>query len=139
MPAAPGSAQAEQDAREIPIIAALPPADVLEAATAHMLARGFSVEERFGDSVTFTKDEGPNMGIGCLLLLLAVIPGLIYLALAGRDTRTTLAVFPTEDGGARLHVGGDNREGVVELHRWVQGLSTSASHQAEPPDPGATP
>jgi hypothetical protein len=120
-PAAPTSAQAEREEREIPIFVALSPSEVLDAATAHMLARDFSVEARFGESVTFTKHEGPNMVIGCLLFLLFIIPAIIYLVLAGRDTRTTLAVFPAQ-GGSKLHVGGDNREGVLELRRWAEAL-----------------
>jgi hypothetical protein len=123
MPAAPGSAQAE---RETPIFVSLAPSDALDAATMHMLARGFSLEARFSNSVTFAKHEGPNLFIGCLLFLLFVVPAIIYLALAGRDTRTTLAAFPVEEG-SRLHVGGDNREGVLELRRWAEGFPAAAS------------
>jgi hypothetical protein len=103
-PPAPGSAQAE---RETPISVALSVDEALDAATMHMLASGYSLGSRTERSVSFVGREKPNLLIGCLLLLLFIIPAIFYFILAGRDSHATLLASPRAEGGCNLLVGGE--------------------------------
>lgn len=77
----------------------LSPAECLDRATAFMIERGLSVESRTETSITFVRRGMPDWGIGCALMVLFIVPGLLYMAFAqGTQYRTTIAAVPTRDG-----------------------------------------
>lgn len=114
----PTSAQAQ---RERVYLIALPSQQALDAAVIHMTPRGYALESRTGMSVTFVRHEGPDFILGCVLTLLLILPGILYLILAGHDTRTTLTALDTE-GGCRLLIGGDDWTAQQEIHNWSETL-----------------
>lgn len=100
------------------------PAQVLDLAASHMVGRGYAIESRQPNSLTFSHREEPNVPLGCFLLLLGLVPGVLYFLLAGGDRRTTL--LATEEGeGCRVYVSGDAGRGQQELREWVTSFSGS--------------
>ena len=100
------------------------PAQVLDLAASYMVSRGYAIESRQANSLTFSHREEPNFPLGCFLLLLGLVPGVLYFLLAGGDRRTTL--LATEEGeGCRVYVSGDAGRGQQELRDWVLGLPGS--------------
>jgi hypothetical protein len=106
------------------VITDMTPAQVLEQAATHMATRGFAIESRLANTVNFSFREGPNVILGCVLLLFGILPGLLYFLLAGGDRRTTLLV--NEEGeGSRVYVSGDRGVPLDELRNWVLSLPGS--------------
>ena len=106
------------------VVTDMTPAQVLEQAAIYMAGRGFVIESRLGNTITFSFHEGPNTLAGCLLLLLGIVPGMLYFLLAGGDRRTTLLV--NEEGeGCRVYVSGDVGAPQDELRNWVLSLPGS--------------
>ncbi len=97
---------------------------VLEQTATHMASRGFAIESRLGNTMNFSFQEGPNAFLGCVLLLLGIVPGILYFLLAGGARRTTLLV--NEEGeGCRVYVSGDRGAPLDELRNWVLSLPGS--------------
>jgi hypothetical protein len=106
------------------VVTDMTPAQVLEQAATHMASRGFAIELRLGNTMNFSFHEGPNAGVGLILLLLGILPGIIYFLVAGGDRRTTLLV--NEEGeGSRVYVSGDAGAPLDELRNWVLSLPGS--------------
>lgn len=91
--------------------------EALDDASAYMTGKGFTVESRSGASVTFANYKRPDSGIGCFLLLLAIVPGILYFALAGRQVRSTLVVTPA-GAYCRAQIGGESNAGYRYLRKW---------------------
>lgn len=126
----PGSTTAESAERGVQVLVALDASDALDAATMHMISRetGYSVEARSENTVTFLRHEGPSAFLGCVLLLFFLVPGILYLVLAGNDLRTTAWVSPNlTTGGCRLLIGGDDPVGQRELRSWAHALPKRSS------------
>jgi hypothetical protein len=119
---APTSAEAE---RRWTAVIPLTPSEALNSATAHMLREGFSLESRTEMSATFSKHEGPEPFLGCILLLFFIIPGLIYLLMGGSDQRVTLFLRP-EGEWSRVVLGGDSGRGRLALQMWAEEQSRGA-------------
>lgn len=84
----------------------LTPEKALSEAIEVMALRGYPVQNRTADTVTFVRSAQPDACLGCFLAILFLLPALIYmLAVAGMTVRTTIAAYPREGGGARLAVG----------------------------------
>jgi hypothetical protein len=100
------------------------PAQLLDQASTYMASRGFIIEQRLGNTMNFSFHEGPNAFLGCFLLLLGLVPGILYFVLAEGDLRVTLLV--NEEGeGARVYVSGDGGAPLAELRSWVLSLPGS--------------
>jgi hypothetical protein len=100
------------------------PHQLLEQAALYMADRGFIIEQRLGNIINFAFHKGPEMFLGCFLLLLGLVPGLLYFLLAGGDRRATLLV--SEGGeGSRVYVSGDKGAPLDELRNWVLSLPGS--------------
>jgi len=53
--------------------------EAVDAAVSYMVQQGFAISHRDDTSATFTRTTRPDTGLGCLLLLLGIVPGLLYL------------------------------------------------------------
>ena len=93
----------------------------LEGASAHMAANGYAISYRGENSITFSKQQSANVGVGCLLLLLGLIPGILYFGLFRGTSTTTLTATPTAEG-TRLDASGD-QSGRINLNRWMKTLT----------------
>lgn len=105
------------------VFVSVPPRRCLEQAAVLMAERGFSLAASTERSLTFTRPKKANTDIGCLLLLLGVVPGLLYFGLYKGTQSTTLVAVP-EGGGSRLIVTGDDKEGRRYLS---SGMTMAAS------------
>ena len=110
---------------EVGVEVGLPVAAVLEQAIEFMTRAGYGIESRTENTVTFDRHEGADSCLGCLLMLLFILPGLLYLLLAQRTVRVTFAAYPIE-GGSRVVIGGDHNPARMEAVGWARRL----------PDPG---
>ena len=104
--------------------------EALNSASSYMTRKGFTIESRSDASVTFSNRKKPSDGIGCLLLLLGIVPGVLYFALAGRQVRSTLAVIP-EGAHCRAQIGGESDPGYRHLRKWCGSLPGFAGPSAE--------
>lgn len=105
---------------EVPVT----PAVALESAVETMTRKGYTLDGATGSTATFARHEGANAGLGCLLMLLFLVPGLLYLLLAGKTVRVTLAAYPRDEGGSRVVIGGDDEDAVEELTQWARRMKT---------------
>lgn len=95
------------------------PAEAVDAATAYMVQNGYAISHKGDTSATFTRPKKPNNDIGCLLLLLGVLPGLLYFGLS-QGVYTTTIVATREPGETRLVLSGDDAKAHRDLSRWTQ-------------------
>ncbi len=96
-----------------------PPAECIEGATAYMARMGYAVAHVGGKTATFVRPKKPDTGVGVVLLLLGLIPGLLYFGLFGGTYTTTLVAVP-EGRGARLLLSGDDPDGRKDLYGWAR-------------------
>ena len=83
---------------------------VLDRAVEAMTRSGYGLETRSENAATFARHQGPNVALGIFLILCcAILPGILYLLLAERTVRVTVAAYPIE-GGSRVVVGGDSAQ-----------------------------
>jgi hypothetical protein len=118
----------------------LRPEAVVDAAVEAMLRAGYRLENRAENTVTFARYRGVEVAcIGCLLMLLLLLPGLLYLIFAQKTARLTIAAHPIE-GGSRLVIGGGSPEGVRMAAQWARGLprpdEVPLPELSEPPTTG---
>lgn len=95
------------------------PPDPLRSVVAYMVGRGFAIAYRDEGTATFTRPKKPSTDIGCLLLLLGIVPGLLYFGLFRGTQTTTLAAVPSEIC-TQLLVSGDDYRGRRELADWIR-------------------
>jgi hypothetical protein len=95
------------------------PKECLEAITAHMTHAGYAVSYLGESAATFTRPKRANTDVGCLLLLLGLVPGLLYFGLF-RGTQTVSVTAFGGEAGATLNVSGDDLAGVRELRGWME-------------------
>jgi len=123
---------AAQREQEIGIEVPLPPERVLALVAEQMTRQGWSVSYQTPSSVTFARDEGPDWGLACCLMVVFLIPALIYLLLArNRTARVTVGAYPYEQG-SRVIIGGDRPP--VALADWGRRLE-EAAQKLPPPEP----
>jgi hypothetical protein len=106
--------------REVGIEVAPPPETLLNYVVEDMTRRGYALQYRTQETVSFSRDRGANSCLGCLLLLLFILPGILYLLLYNTTKRVSVTAYPLETGGSRLIIGGDDRDTVAELTRWAR-------------------
>lgn|SRR5215212_5680218 len=105
------------------------PKECLNRAISDLLSRGYSIDNRAGESVTLSRS--PEIQLtgfnGCILLVgslfsmgifLAVM--LLIVALGIWKWRATLVTLPTQDGRTRLTAGGSNPKVNETLEAMVQ-------------------
>lgn len=112
--------------REVGVEVGLSPAAVLDRAVEAMTRGGYGLESRSENTVTFARHEGADSCAGCILMLLFLLPGILYLLLAQRTIRVTFAAYPIE-GGCRLVVGGDHPQAVMQAVEWARTLPRPGS------------
>jgi hypothetical protein len=107
----------------------LTPANVLDGVTEIMTRSGYGVESRTENTVTFAKSAQPNFALGCILAILLLIPAVIYfLMVAGKTKRVTVAAYPL-GAGSRAVIGGDDRNAVTTIQRWVHRLQYAPAEE----------
>lgn len=99
------------------------PRECVEEATAYMVGNGFAVAQQSSATVTFTRPKKPSTDIGCLLLLLGIIPGLLYFGLF-KGTYTTTLVARRGNVGTEMVVSGDDARGHRQLTEWARNALT---------------
>ena len=77
---------------------AMPPAECLDRAEAFLAGRGFAVEHRDSRTLAVSRRAMPDPWVGLALLVLFVVPGLAYFALAPRRTASTTVLAVPEGG-----------------------------------------
>jgi hypothetical protein len=95
------------------------PSQAVDAVVSYMVLQGFAISHRDDTSATFTRTKGPNTDIGCLLLLLGIVPGLLYFGLF-KGTWTTTVLATTGAAGTQLMISGDDRRAQTSLRRWAR-------------------
>ena len=95
------------------------PSEALDEVVSYMVLRGFAISHRNDTSATFTRTKGPNTDIGCLLLLLGIVPSLLYFGLY-KGIWTTTVLATTGPAATQLVISGDDREAQTSLHRWAR-------------------
>jgi hypothetical protein len=101
-----------------------------------MVQQGFAISHRNDTSATFTRRKPANTDIGCLLLLLGIVPGLLYFGLF-KGTWTTTVFATTGPAETQLMISGDDRRAQTSLHRWVRaemGTDEAAGSPLEEPE-----
>jgi hypothetical protein len=111
-----------QHERERGIEVALSPGLVLDHSIEAMTRSGYGLEARTENAATFARHQGPNIALGIFLILCCfLLPGILYVLLAERTVRVTIAAYPIE-GGSRVVVGGDSAQDVSRATSWASGL-----------------
>ncbi len=87
--------------RRVQIFASCAPEECIEALATRAISKGYGNAGITRTSATFTKETGPNGCTGCLLLLLGIIPGVVYFALA-RGQRSLSVSASVQDEKTRL-------------------------------------
>jgi len=95
------------------------PAEAVNEAVSYMVTQGFVLSHKSETSATFSRPQTPRADIGCLLLLLGIIPGLLYFGLF-RGTRHTSVIATSGPAGTQLVISGDDPTARVSLHRWAR-------------------
>ena len=95
------------------------PSEAVDAVVSYMVQQGFALSHRDDTSATFTRAKRANTDIGCLLLLLGIVPGLLYFGLF-KGTGTTTVLATTGPAGTQLMISGDDRKARTNLHWWVR-------------------
>ena len=112
------------------------PQMVLDAAVEMMTREGWAAQHRSETTVSFARDEGADAGVGCLLLLFFLVPGILYFALANKTVRMTIAAYPHE-GGSRVVAGGDHQLITGDLVRHLRDLPAPGQAPVTPGVEGA--
>lgn len=114
-------------------IVKLPPEEALEGVMTCFVGGGvYAVHSRTERSVTFSREKSPDFLIGCALLLLGIVPGLIYFGLAGGTVRLTVIAEPVSEG-TRLTFGASrwlDRRWIAEWLRSAPVTGTEFARRA---------
>jgi hypothetical protein len=125
----------QQHEQDLGVKVGLPPSAVLDRAVEAMTRSGYGLEARTENAATFARHQGPNIALGIFLVLCcAILPGILYLFLAERTVRVTIAAYPVE-GGSRVVVGGDSAQDVWQATNWARGLPEPIDGEALPAPP----
>jgi hypothetical protein len=101
-----------------PIYADRPPGECIDRIAVFMAGCGFAIVHRSENSITFTRPKRPDTDLGCFLLLLGLIPGLLYFGLY-KGTQT-VGVYASSTGGkTALTLTGDDRNARYDLRGWA--------------------
>lgn len=104
------------------VVVSASPEVVLDQATEYMTRTGYGIQSRTGNTATFARDEGADSCLGCFLMLFLLVPGILYLLLANKTLRLTVAAF-SHEGGSRVVIGGDDVSAKNALTDWLRSLS----------------
>jgi hypothetical protein len=113
--------RAEQEQRSLEV--GVSPEEAIDVVTTHMVRNGFAIAYRGDTSVTFTRPKRANADIGCLLLLLGIIPGLLYFGLF-KGTQTTTVIATHNQGRTELALSGDDRDARRDLAVWIRAAAS---------------
>ncbi len=92
-----------------------------------MLRWGFELAGLEENRVAFSRNKGPDPALGCILLFLFVIPGIIYLILAeGETVYTTVSVEPTDDGRTRVTFSSNERGDEQVVRQFLSTLPSQS-------------
>lgn len=93
--------------------------EAVEAVTGLVVQRGFTVSYKGETTATFSRAKKANTELGCLLLLLGLVPGLIYFGLF-RGIQTTTVFATTGPEGTQVILSGDDVDARKQLGDWMK-------------------
>lgn len=96
------------------------PAECIDDVTRYLVQRGFTIAYRGDTAATFTRPKNADTGLGCLLLLLGLIPGLLYFGLFKGTYTTTVTALRSDAETTQLVFSGDDGQTHRDLNGWVQ-------------------
>jgi hypothetical protein len=99
----------------------LAPEALLDGVAEGMIRKGWGIQSRSGNTVTFSRDEGADGCLGCFLMLFLIVPGILYLLLYNTTKRVTASAHP-HPGGSRLILGGDDFVVMRQITEWARTL-----------------
>ena len=128
---------APQRAAERGIEIGLSPSEALDRAVENMTPRGCGLENRIDNTGTFARHQRADTATGCVLMLFFLLPGILYLALASKTVRLTVAAYP-EERGSRLVIGGDDWTMIRATEQWARSLPDPSEWRPGPLAPEPT-
>jgi len=93
------------------------PQESLDVVTGYLVQEGVAVAYRGETTATFTRPKKADTGLGCFLLLLGLIPGLLYFGLF-KGTYTTTVTALRQSNGTQLILSGDDTATQRKLIQW---------------------
>lgn len=102
------------------LMLAHPPTECIRTVTGYMVQRGFAITYRDDTTATFTRPKKPNTDLGCFLLLLGLVPGLLYFGLYKGTLTTTVTVLRSGARRTHLMISGDDERTQADIIRWVR-------------------
>ena len=94
------------------------PQEIIDIVTGYLAQEGFAVRYRSENTATFTRPKKADTGLGCFLLLLGLIPGLLYFGLF-RGTHTTTVTALHRGNGTQIILSGDDTATQRKLIKWL--------------------
>jgi hypothetical protein len=96
------------------------PIECIDAVTGFLVQRGFAIAYRSDTAATFTRPKKADTELGCILLLLGLIPGLLYFGLFKGTLTTTVTALRSDTRTTQLVFSGDDLRTQAELTRWTR-------------------
>jgi hypothetical protein len=110
------------------------PTQAVDEAVSYMVTQGLILSHKADTSATFSRPQRPKTEIGCLLLLLGIVPGVLYFALI-RGTRHTSVIATSGPAGTQMVISGDDPTARGSFHRWareVLGVEEASASLGQP-------
>ena len=95
------------------------PQESIDAVTGYLTQKGYAIAFKGDTIATFTKPKKADTGLGCFLLLLGLIPGLLYFGLFKGTNTTTVAAMRDRDR-THLTITSDDVSTQRDLIRWLR-------------------
>lgn len=105
------------------------PREFLDRTVAEMVGRGYTVSGQTDSSVTFEREQTPDCLLGCGLLSLGILPGLIYLAIASTGKSRSTVLASSTASGTEIVVSGDSWIDRRVLGGWATELAAGPDRE----------
>lgn len=113
-------------------VTSIAPKEVLSSAATYFIAKGgWEIAYQTDDTLVLRNRSGASVPMGCLLLLLGIIPGLLYFLLAkGTESTLTIQASP-QDSGATVAAKWAGREWWSAANQFLTGLPEAPAPAGE--------
>lgn len=108
-----------------PLVSQHSPAETLAFLIQHLVIKGcVPVHESAGEGLrwaTLSRRINPNFGVGCILLLLGLLPGILYFLFAGGNVQVTIMTRLRASGtGSEIILSGDDSGAKAETKHFIR-------------------